>query len=208
MATIPPKADLEILYRTHTDEAIALQCGVGASTVRRWRRRYGILSKPKGPRTEAERRFRDVPDADIKAAVAECLSVMGVCRKVGLCETGFGHAKMKQRIQELGLDTSHFGSRHVRVLGNAGSKQLLDLLLTDNSVRASSNLKRRLVNEGRLVEVCALCGVSPIWQGRPLVLHLDHINGCHKDNRLENLRLLCPNCHSQTSTYAGRNKTS
>jgi len=66
-------------------------------------------------------------------------------------------------------------------------------------------LKRRLVEEGLLAPRCASCGLGETWEGAPLVLHLDHINGDRTDNRLENLRFLCPNCHSQTETYCGRN---
>ena len=68
-----------------------------------------------------------------------------------------------------------------------------------------ARLKIRLVKEKRLEYKCALCGISE-WQGQPLSLQLDHINGKHNDHRIENLRFLCPNCHSQTETYAGKNK--
>lgn len=66
-------------------------------------------------------------------------------------------------------------------------------------------LKKRLITRG-LPEECALCGSPPMWQGRALTLQLDHINGVHDDHRIENLRLLCPNCHSQTETFCGSNK--
>jgi hypothetical protein len=67
-------------------------------------------------------------------------------------------------------------------------------------------IKKRLLREGILEEVCVICGIGPEWQGKPLVLRLDHINGVSDDYRIENLRLLCPNCDSQTDTYCGRNK--
>ena len=71
------------------------------------------------------------------------------------------------------------------------------------SVRRT-HLRNRLVREGLLAPRCALCGINT-WLGKPLSLELDHLNGRSKDNRLENLRLLCPNCHSQTETFSGRN---
>jgi hypothetical protein len=67
-------------------------------------------------------------------------------------------------------------------------------------------IKQRLIASG-LPSVCALCGNTGEWQGRPLTLQLDHINGVPDDNRRENLRLLCPNCHSQTETFTGRRTT-
>jgi hypothetical protein len=64
-------------------------------------------------------------------------------------------------------------------------------------------LRIRLVNEGYKENICEECKISE-WNGKHLVLELDHINGIHTDNRLENLRILCPNCHSQTPTFRGR----
>jgi 5-methylcytosine-specific restriction endonuclease McrA len=66
------------------------------------------------------------------------------------------------------------------------------------------NVKLRLLRLGILENRCSVCGLSD-WQGKPLIVHIDHINGIKDDHRLENLRMLCPNCHSQTQTYGGRN---
>lgn len=63
-------------------------------------------------------------------------------------------------------------------------------------------MDQKLIKSGLLIEECVKCMIGPEWQGEPLVLHLDHKSGDRKDNRLSNLRLLCPNCHSQTPTYA------
>jgi hypothetical protein len=70
----------------------------------------------------------------------------------------------------------------------------------------TNTLKVRLLREGLLVNRCYECGMEPLWQGKRLVLILDHRNGDNTDNRLENLRLLCPNCNSQQPTFAGKNK--
>jgi 5-methylcytosine-specific restriction endonuclease McrA len=66
------------------------------------------------------------------------------------------------------------------------------------------NVKLRLLNAGLLENRCEICGITD-WLGKPLMMHLDHINGVKDDHRFENLRMLCPNCHSQTPTYGGRN---
>lgn len=70
--------------------------------------------------------------------------------------------------------------------------------------RSRNHLKQRLLREGLLKNECSKCGIKD-WLGNPLSMHIDHINGSGGDHRLENLRMLCPNCHSQTPTYGGRN---
>jgi hypothetical protein len=83
----------------------------------------------------------------------------------------------------------------------------LSEILVPNSSAQTNRVKHRLFREGVLKKLCAECGLGPEWNGNPLTLQLDHINGDSRDHRLENLRVVCPNCHSQTLTYAGRNKT-
>lgn len=83
----------------------------------------------------------------------------------------------------------------------------LEEICVENSMaKCSSDFKKRLLLSGALKNECFLCGIKPFWNSKVLVLHLDHINGHNRDNRLENLRLLCPNCHSQTDTYCGKNQ--
>lgn len=77
--------------------------------------------------------------------------------------------------------------------------------LAEHSPFNRGTIKRYLLEQGLLENTCALCPQGPEWNGKPLVLALDHENGISNDNRLSNLRLLCPNCHSQTETFAGRN---
>ena len=80
-----------------------------------------------------------------------------------------------------------------------------ELIFTENSFYSNELVKQRIVKNDLLQYRCNKCGIDA-WQGETIVLDLDHINGDNKDNRLSNLRYLCPNCHSQTDTYKGRNK--
>ena len=78
----------------------------------------------------------------------------------------------------------------------------IPVLLQTTKSRAA--VRRRLLSEGILENICSACGLTE-WLGSPISMHIDHINGVKDDHRLENLRMLCPNCHSQTPTYGGRN---
>jgi len=78
-------------------------------------------------------------------------------------------------------------------------------IFTENSLYANELVKGRIVKDNLLEYKCVKCGIDS-WCGETIVLDLDHINGDNRDNRLSNLRYLCPNCHSQTDTYKGRNK--
>jgi len=88
--------------------------------------------------------------------------------------------------------------------GSMSHKIPLDKVLVENSTYHRGDLKKRLVRQGLLIYECKECGLVE-WRGKRLALILDHINGVKNDNRLFNLRLLCPNCNSLTDTFAGRN---
>lgn len=133
-------------------------------------------------------------------------NMSAILKRLGLRAAGGNHASLKRACAEFGIelpvvDRAELARKH---LGKPAVP--LDELLIEGISLNSGNLKKRLLSEGLLKEECAKCGLGPEWQGEPLVFHLDHANGNHLDNRLENLRLLCPNCHSQTPTYAGRSK--
>jgi hypothetical protein len=148
-------------------------------------------------------------DDDLRRAVAESLSCADVLRRFGLAPRGGNYKTIKHHVRRLGLDTSHWlGRGHLRGKPRpwlAGfARPLSDILKDGSHVANSGSLKRRLISEGFLDERCARCGLTE-WLDAPISLHLDHANGQNTDNRLENLRLLCPNCHSQTDTYCGKN---
>lgn len=103
----------------------------------------------------------------------------------------------------MNLDITHFNKYSKASLAKR-NRPLEEILVENSNYTNNSSLKKRLLEEGLLKYECYECHISE-WNGKPLSLQLDHINGNNSDNRLENLRFLCPNCHSQTETFSGRN---
>jgi hypothetical protein len=147
-------------------------------------------------------------DEDLIRAVAECKSVAKVLERFGLKPAGGNYIIIKKRIQELGLDTSHFKGSHDWARGRKSPfvrQRALEEIMVKDSVYTTSMLRKRLISEGIFEHQCMSCGLDT-WMGNKIPLEIDHINGDRQDNRLENLRLLCPNCHALTATYRGKNK--
>lgn len=151
------------------------------------------------------RSYRNYSDRKLIEAVASSASVAGVLRELGLKPAGGNYANIQTLIKGLNLDTSHWtGQAHRKGSTLPQSITPIEKFLVKGRVNNNVHLKSRLIREGYLENKCSRCGISE-WLGEPLVLHLDHKNGDRSDNRLDNLRLLCPNCHSQTTTYCGKN---
>jgi hypothetical protein len=158
---------------------------------------------------ESFMRIRRYTDQDIVNAVRSSFSISQVLKILRLSPTGCNYKGMHSNFARLGLDTSHFtGQGHLRGKRHSWTpkRPLEEILVQNSTYLTTSSLKARLLREGVLRNQCYICGSLPVWQGQPLVLILDHINGDRADHRLENLRLLCPNCNSQQRTFAGRNK--
>ena len=149
----------------------------------------------------------ELTDEEFQTVIKKSQSYAECCRKIGYSDKGrYGSDQIKKRCAELNISTEHFSS--VASMLKAAQKYTLDEILIENSsYKNISRLKLRLINENRLEYVCAICGNNGFWNNQPLTLTLDHINGKHLDHRIENLRFLCPNCHSQTETFSGKNKT-
>ena len=114
---------------------------------------------------------------------------------------------VRNKIKEYGIDTSHFGSKKEDRLSVSGIKHTSDLVFIKNSKYKNIwSLKKRILREGLLDYICKECGNEGVWNNKPMTLQLDHINGDPSDHRLSNLRFLCPNCHSQTENFCGRNR--
>lgn len=145
-----------------------------------------------------------VSDEQFCTIIKTSNSYAEVLRKLNLVPKGGSSSDiLKRRISELGCSIDHFGRNNI-VSPNV-KYSLDEILIKDSPYQNIARLKIRLIKEGRLEYKCAFCGISE-WRNKPLSLQLDHINGKNNDHRIENLRFLCPNCHSQTDTYAGKNK--
>ncbi|MFE3642775.1 HNH endonuclease signature motif containing protein [Streptomyces sp. NPDC059169] len=142
-------------------------------------------------------------EARIRAVVASSSSIRAVVRALGLSPVGGNHAHISRRIAKLGIDTSHFSSQPRRRSGAGGD--VLSLRSPENGRVPGERLRRAMLRSG-VQERCTMCGTGPVWNSKPLRLEVDHINGGWWDNRLQNLRLLCPNCHAVTDTYRGRGR--
>ena len=144
--------------------------------------------------------------------VRESLSITEVLVRLGLRISGGAHAHVKRRIAAYGLDTSHFlgrrvnsGNRHKGGRRRTPVEELLQLRDQQAPLVTSRRLRAALLETGRIY-VCEVCGLRAEWNGLPLVLQVDHRNGVHHDYRPENLRFVCPNCHSQTLNFSARNQ--
>lgn len=128
-----------------------------------------------------------------------------ILRYFSLSTSGESSRKvLKQRITELSCSVTHFVRYKLPSKESITKYTLSDILIEKSPYQNRARLKSRLLSENILTYKCAICGISD-WLGNKISLQLDHINGINNDNRISNLRLLCPNCHSQTDTYAGKN---
>ncbi|MBA3873826.1 MAG: HNH endonuclease [Anaerolineae bacterium] len=220
---------LELWEQGGSKKSISNKLGIPRATVRDCIYRYGSVANleavmlgeiPKPPDVVSPRlqprklvavfkpRERRYNEEDLKQAIATSLSMADVLRKLNIRVAGGNYDMLQRRIEELNLDTSHFtGSAWLRGRENPFVRQrALEEILVENSTYVSSNnLRKRLIAEGIFEHRCVSCGLDT-WLDNKIPLEIDHINGDRRDNRLENLRLLCPNCHALTSTYRGKNK--
>lgn len=141
--------------------------------------------------------IQTIATEELAGIVNQSTSKIEVMSKLGYKGRSGGVSNMlTTRLDADGIDYSHFTTKVAKPL---------EEVMVENSTFNTQTLKERIIAEGIIPYVCSCCGNDGTWMGNPLTLQLDHINGVNNDHRKENLRFLCPNCHSQTTTFGGRN---
>ncbi len=153
------------------------------------------------------RRKRSVLWTVTPEQVASATSFSDICGYFGIRREGGNIHTLKRVLVERKIDFSHIkegrGSNSGRQIKHTW-KLPIEEFFTEKSFIGRHSIKRRIISENLKPFVCSICNLGTTWNGIDLVLVLDHVNGVFNDNRLENLRFLCPNCNSQQSTFAGR----
>jgi hypothetical protein len=149
------------------------------------------------------RRYTDV---QLKQAVEHSYTMRAVLQELGLKPVGGNYETVAKRIRELGLDTSHFlGSGHLRGKSHNYTTRPPKSILVHLKLENTWRLRNRLIRENVKTHQCERCA-SKEWMGHPIPLELHHKDGDRTNHRLENLELLCPNCHAATDNYRGSKK--
>jgi len=143
-------------------------------------------------------------EQEVREAVAAARSLSEALRTLGLRPAGGNHRTLHKLIAKYGISTDHMDPRWaLRRAPRNIATPLPEVLIVDSTFHRG-HLKQRLFDEGVKQRRCELCGLEDEWRGRPMALILDHINGVPTDNRIENLRIVCPNCAATLETHCGR----
>ena len=153
---------------------------------------------------------RGYTQEQFKEAWNNALSIADVARELGCNRNSGGYYSIKVAAKSLNLTSDHMtgrawnqGKRYRKI---NTPRPLEEILIKDSDYLSTTSLKKRLFEAGLLEKKCSMCGITD-WMGQPAPLAIDHINGERTDNRIENLRILCYNCHGQTDTFCSKNRT-
>lgn len=154
-----------------------------------------------------ENKIYKLSDEQFVELLKKSSNISEVLFKLGYTIKGnsWGHSQVKRRMTDLNLDYSIFKGKQCVAVTKITKVVKAEDILKENCKHQRNVLRNYIIKNNLVPYKCAICGCVE-WQGKTLSLELDHINGLNNDNRLENLRFLCPNCHSQTSTYGSRNQ--
>jgi hypothetical protein len=141
--------------------------------------------------------------AEIAKIVSESYSIRQVLIKLGLVPLGGNYTSIRNLLKKLDINTSHFTGKASNKGKSFGPKRPINDYLSNQHKIKSYNLKRRLISEGYLEHKCYKCELKQ-WNDKPIPIELEHKDGNSENNSLDNLTILCPNCHAQTPTYRRR----
>lgn len=148
---------------------------------------------------------------DFQDLIDNSTSKVDVLKKLNLNPYNGNHRTLNQRILDDNIDLTKlkqnaiFWRKEFNKKNREKQKIPNDKIFIENSSYARRHLKRKIIEQSIIPYICTECKLESIWNNKNLVLILDHINGINNDNRIENLRFLCPNCNSQQETFSGRN---
>lgn len=142
---------------------------------------------------------------NIKIALIGASSIKEVLINLGIRAAGANYKTINKYLKKYEIDVSYFYNKKISIERKPKIKRPLSEVLVENSSYSRTSLKTRLFTEGLLQNKCELCGQDENWNGKKMALILDHINGVFNDNRINNLRIVCPNCEGTLDTHAGKN---
>jgi hypothetical protein len=181
---------------------ISIELSVPRRTISGW-----LLGKSDPSKMKKKTGVYKTTDEEFISAIKNSQSISQALLTLNLEAKGGNYKVFHKRAKNLNCDLSHFtGQGHLKNKTHNWAKETpIEEAFVSGGGLSTSNLKKKILKYNLKPYHCDKCSIS-LWLDKPLSLHLDHINGCNTDNRLENLRFLCPNCHSQTETYCGKSK--
>lgn len=203
-----------IVLKNYTYKGILLELGLlniesNYKTLKKYIKKYEIdtshlISKRNGPNIS-----HSYTEEQLRSAISNSKTLSESMLRLGIRAAGGNYKTIHRLIKELNINTNHFVPDIVRAEKlkkrvQANKKDIKEIL-TENSNYCRKNLKKRLYDDGLKNRYCELCGQGEVWNGKKLSLILDHINGIYNDNRLINLRIVCPNCNATLDTHCGKN---
>lgn len=139
---------------------------------------------------------------ELKEAVQRAECVSDVCKNLNITICSFNYNRIRALCKKHSISLDHFDVK--KTFRRKKKNWSYEDVFVENTPISRTRLRPLCIKYGLYTGKCDECGISDMWNGKPLTIEIDHINGINDDNRIENLRWLCPNCHSQTETYRNR----